>query len=393
MSAPAPAPDSATVSATSAAAVNRYFDNAATSFPKPPEVARAMARHLNEVGGPYGRSAYPRALEASRAVETARDRLAELLGTTRVEALAFMPNATTGLNTVLPSLLRQGDHVLVSPLEHNAVMRPLTALQTHRGVTFGLLPAHPDGLIDLPRVAGALTPATRLVVINHQSNVNGLIQPLHEIKQAVGDIPVLVDASQSAGSAAIRLDDWNIDFMACTGHKSLLGPTGTGALFARRAESLEPLVYGGTGSASESFAMPDFLPDRLEAGTGNITGLFGLLAALENRPVPAHSRADFLELLARVERIPDLIVYRALDPQRQGEVFSVRHRTRDAAWLGNELSSRFGIDVRVGLHCAPLAHQTLGTFPTGTLRLSPSPFQTPADFEYLLHALEELIHS
>ena len=276
---------------------NRYFDNAATSFPKPAAVGEAVLRYLNEVGGPYGRSSYPRALEVSRTIEALRDRLAASFGLARAETLVFMPNATTAINTVLHGLLRGGGRVLTSPLEHNAVMRPLAALAARSGVTFGVLPAHPDGKVDVARLAEALTPDVSLVVVNHQSNVNGLIQPLPEIREALGAVPLLVDASQSAGSIPIRFDAWRLDYLAFTGHKGLLGPTVTSGLCLRDPAALEPLIQGGTGSTSASYDMPDFAPDRFEAGTGNLAGLFGLLAALDHRPAPQHSRQDFLALV------------------------------------------------------------------------------------------------
>ena len=370
---------------------NIYFDNAATSFPKSPEVARAMARYLDELGGPYGRSAYRRAVEVSRTVEAARDRLAVLLGIARPELLAFQPNATTGLNLVLQGFLRQGDEVLVSPLEHNAVLRPLAALHRLRGVTWRTLPADPDGLVRAGDVRRALTSRTRLVVINHQSNVNGLVQPLREIRKAADGVPLLVDAAQSAGATELRTDDWRLDFVAFTGHKSLLGPTGTGGVFIRRPEEVEPLIYGGTGSVSESTAMPSFAPDVFEAGTGNIAGIFGLLAAIGHAPTPAHTHQEYLAFIDAVAALPGITVLRAVDRERQGNLFSFRHERLDPAVIATSLSERFGIEVRAGLHCAPLAHQTLGTFPAGAVRLAPSRLHTQADFEHVLRALRELV--
>lgn len=370
---------------------NIYFDNAATSFPKPPEVARAMARYLDELGGPYGRSAYRRAVEVSRTVEAARDRLAGLLGIARPEFLAFQPNATTGLNLVLQGFLRQGDEVLVSPLEHNAVLRPLAALYRLRGITWRTLPADPDGLVRAGDVRRALTSRTRLVIVNHQSNVNGLVQPLRKIRKASDGVPLLVDAAQSAGATELRTDDWKLDFVAFTGHKSLLGPTGTGGVFIRRPEEVEPLIYGGTGSVSESTAMPSFAPDVFEAGTGNIAGIFGLLAAIEHAPTPAHTHQEYLAFIDAVAALPGITVLRAADRERQGNLFSFRHERLDPATIATSLSERFGIEVRAGLHCAPLAHQTLGTFPAGTVRLAPSRLHTPADFEHVLRALRELV--
>ncbi len=368
-----------------------YFDNSATSFPRPKEVAREMARYLDELGGPYGRSAYPRAVEVSRKVEKARDSLAARLGVGRPELLSFTPNATTGLNLVLQGFLRPGDEVLVSGLEHNAVMRPLEALKRLLGITWRVLPCGPDGLIQPGEISHMLTSQTRLVVVNHQSNVNGLIQPLKSIKEAIGDVPLLVDAAQSAGTTDLKIDAWNLDFVACTGHKGLLGPTGTGGLFIRHPELVEPLIYGGTGSVSESFAMPGFAPDTFEAGTGNIAGIVGLLAALENTPSPAHSHVEFIAFIDAVAALPGICVLRASDANCQGNLFSFRHESLDPSVIATRLSEEFGMEVRAGLHCAPLAHQTLKSFPVGAVRLAPSRWHTAADFAEVVRALKEIV--
>ncbi len=368
-----------------------YFDNSATSFPRPKEVAREMARYLDELGGPYGRSAYPRAVEVSRRVEKARDCLAARLGAGRPELLSFMPNATTGLNLVLQGFLRPGDEVLVSGLEHNAVMRPLEALKRLRGISWRVMPSEADGLIQTGEISRLLTPRTRLVAVNHQSNVNGLIQPIKNIKEAIGEVPLLVDAAQSAGTTDLKIDDWNLDFVACTGHKGLLGPTGTGCLFIRNPEMVEPLVYGGTGSVSESLAMPGFAPDIFEAGTGNIAGIIGLLAALENTPPPAHSPSEFIAFIDAVTALPGIGVLRASDANCQGNLFSFRHESLDPSVIATRLSEEFGIEVRAGLHCAPMAHQTLKTFPVGAVRLAPSRWHAAADFAAVVRALKEIV--
>lgn len=349
-----------------------------------------MTRYLDELGGPYGRSAYRRALEVSRVVERARDRLAAEFGIGRAECLTFQPNATAGLNLVLQGLLKPGDEVLVSPLEHNAVMRPLAAMKRLRGITWRVLPADSDGLVRVEELPRMLSSKTRLVVINHQSNVNGLIQPLQEIRKAAGDVPILVDAAQSAGAVELHVDDWRLDYMAFTGHKSLLGPTSTGGVFVRHPQNIEPLIYGGTGSISESTDMPDFAPDIFEAGTGNIAGVFGLLAAVENVPPARHTRSEYLAFIDAVASLPGIRLLRAANPENQGNLFSFCHERLDPAEIATRLSESYGIEVRAGLHCAPLTHQTLGTFPTGTVRLSPSRLHCLADFERVLCALREI---
>ena len=369
---------------------NKYFDNAATSFPKPKEVAEEMTRYLTRVGGPYGRSAYPRAFEVSKTVEKARDRLGEFMGIGKPESIVFTPNATHSINAVLFGLLSKGGRVLISPLEHNAVMRPLARLNFLYGTSFDIIPSYPDGKIDIALFRKSLSAKTKLVVINHQSNVNGVIQPIAEIKKAAGEVPLLVDASQSAGTVPLEIDKWNIDFLAFTGHKSLLGPTGTGGLFIRNHKLIGPLIFGGTGSVSESFEMPETLPDRFEAGTGNIAGIFGLLAAVEHRPEPMHSETDYHELIQNVKKINGFRLVSAANPEDQGSVFSIVHEDRDPAHISNELSGKFGVETRVGLHCAPLAHKHLGTFPKGTIRIAHSPYHSKEDFAYLLRALEEV---
>jgi len=366
---------------------NRYFDNAATSFPKPLAVGREIARYLDTVGGPYGRGAYPRALEVSRTVEEARDGIADMLGTGRADSIVFTPNATVGINIVLRGLLSGGGSVLISPLEHNAVMRTVFALGTSSGVRYDTLPHSADGLVEVAKVSECLDDETRLVVVNHQSNVNGVVQPIGEIKQQIGAIPILVDGAQSLGRVSMHVDQWKIDYLAFTGHKNLLGPTGTGGLFVGSPDPLQPLVCGGTGSRSASFEMPPFLPDRFEAGTPNIAGIFGLLGALRNRPQPGHTGEDFLWLCAEIQKLPNIRFYGAGDLAHQGSVFSINHVSRDCSVIGAMLNDDFEIETRVGLHCAPLAHKTIGTFPTGTVRIAPSIYHTRTDFEFLLEAI------
>ena len=352
-----------------------------------------MARYLNEVGGPYGRSAYPRAFEVSKTVEKTRDLLAERMGARDGEQVVFTPNATHAINLVLRSVLGRGGRVLISPLEHNAVTRPLAAFASRCGVSFDLLPHFADGCVDPDRIEGMVTADTVLAVINHQSNVNGVIQPLEEIRERVGTVPLLVDASQSFGSIPLRVDDWNIDFLAFTGHKALLGPTGIGGLFMRKPAALEPLVYGGTGSTSESFDMPDFVPDRFEAGTPNIVGIYGLLAALQEETACRYSREEYGRFIEDLKSIPALRVLCADRFENQGDVISLLQIGRDPADLGRGLFDHFGIETRVGLHCAPLAHRTLGTFPGGALRIGVSPYHSADDFFYFTEAVRECLRT
>jgi cysteine desulfurase family protein len=367
--------------------MNLYFDNAATSFPKPPEVAGEISRYLNTVGGPYGRSFYPRALEVSRTVEETRDLLAGLMGIEDSRRLVFTSNATQAINTVLKGLDLRGKRIWISPLEHNAVMRPLRRLKRELHLTVRFLPSLPDGTIDLSRMPRLSPPDDGLVIVNHCSNINGLIQPLALIKKAIGEVPLLVDGAQSLGNTRMDIKEEYFDFFAFTGHKGLLGPTGTGGLYIREPELLAPLVEGGTGSLSHTISTPVFSPDRFEAGTHNIAGIFGLRAALLHRPPPSHTREDFLVLIRELKKIKSLRLLTASGEDRQGELFSIGSREMDNAVLSRKLYEEHGIETRVGLHCAPLAHWKLGTFPRGAIRFSLSPYHEQGDLERLLNAI------
>jgi cysteine desulfurase family protein len=370
--------------------MNLYFDNCATSFPKPAAVAEAMSRHLNETGGTYGRSAYPRILNSTRLVEQCRDQLAGWMGTSEAGNIIFTANATTALNLMIQGICKRGGHVLTSAMEHNAIARPLEHLRQLGLIEWELLDSAPDGTILTEKIAARLRPNTILVAVCHMSNVNGMAQSPGLIKKAIGDIPLLVDASQSLGSHPVLVDEWGVDFLAFTGHKSLLGPTGTGGAFVRNPEMVEPLIYGGTGSGSESLSMPSFVPDRFEAGTPNITGIHGLNAALQNRPLAQHTKDDFAALLLEVKRNSNYIVRCAADFEQQGKLFSVVHNSLSSSELALRFYGEYGIESRAGLHCAPLAHRHLGSFPTGDCRFSLSPYHTPEELNYLAKAIHDV---
>ena len=368
---------------------NGYFDNAATSFPKPKAVGDEIVRYLNDIGGPYGRSFYGRAFEVSGVVEGVRFMLSEKFGT-NADNLVFTSNATYAINTVLKGLDLSNKEILISPLEHNAVMRPLKVLEKNNGVKIKQLSAFADGCVDVNKIEKLLSENTALVVVNHQSNVNGVIQPVAEIKKVIRDIPILVDAAQSAGHVELNIDRDNLDFVAFTGHKGLLGPTGTGGLFIRESEMLSPLVDGGTGSRSESFGMPLFMPDKFEAGTPNIAGIFGLLGALSAEAERNYSKEDFCRLINEIRKIEGYSVVCADSQSRQGELFSIKAEFADCSTLGRTLYDNFNIQTRVGLHCSPLTHRFLKTYPYGTLRIAPSVYHTANDFEILIKALTDV---
>lgn len=370
--------------------MNLYFDNCATSFPKPSAVAEAMSKHLNETGGTYGRSAYPRILASSRLVEECRDQLAARMGTSEAGKIVLTANATTALNLMIQGICKKGGHVLTSAMEHNAIARPLERLRQMGVIEWEQLESGPDGRILINRIASKLRSNTILVAVCHMSNVNGMAQSPGEIKKAIGHIPLLIDASQSLGQFPVEVDKWGVDFLAFTGHKSLLGPTGTGGAFIRHPDMVDPLLFGGTGSGSDSLSMPTFAPDRFEAGTPNITGIHGLNAALKNRPEPQHSRSDFLDLLRELRQNENYRVRCATDLTFQGKLFSVVHRSQAGSTLARRFWDEYGIECRAGLHCAPMAHRHLGSFPDGDCRFSLSPYHTPEELNYLAKAIHDV---
>jgi cysteine desulfurase family protein len=367
--------------------MNTYFNNGATSIPKPPEVGQAIAEFLAGQAANPGRGSDDRSLAAARIVEQTRSQLATLFGVRDSAHLVFAFNATTGINLVLHGMNLSNAHVLVSPLEHHAVTRVLPLLEASCGLRWDVLPHEQDGLVIPDKIPEMLQANTRLVIVNHQSNVNGLIQPVAEIKKAIGTIPLLLDGAQSAGETECSLESWGVDYFAFTGHKGLLGPTGIGGLYIRDEHSVTPNVQGGTGSRSDSYTMPDFLPDRFEPGTQNIAGIVGLKAALDHRPQRAWSDDALRSLLDHLRSNPRYRLIAASDSSRQGPLFSVVPLQETPAGMATRLHQEHGLETRPGIHCAPLAHGTLGTMPTGTVRFSLSPYHTDEELEFLDHVL------
>jgi cysteine desulfurase family protein len=377
-----------------------YFDNAATSYPKPEEVTQAMVRFSKEVGASPGRSGHRLAIEASRIVFEARERISQLFGLKDSSRVVFGLNATEGINQGLEGLLRPGDHVITSSMEHNSVMRPLRALGK-KGVAVTVIPCSPDGFLDPNHVRQSIRRTTKMVVLNHGSNVTGTLQPLEEVGEICRqhEILFLVDAAQTAGAMPIDVGRQKIDLLAFTGHKALFGPMGTGGLFIGERvdeKKIEPLKRGGTGSRSESEEQPDFLPDLGESGTPNGVGLAGLLAGLVFilkigvEKIRDHEIRLTQRLLTGLQEIPGVIVYGPKDAQKQCATISFNIK----GWAPSEISLRldedFGIFCRVGLHCAPSAHKTIGTFPEGTVRFGLSYFNNEEEVDQALQAVQYL---
>lgn len=356
-----------------------YLDSAATSLLKPPEVYSAALDAMKNMASP-GRGGHAPAARAAETAFRCRCALAELFNVPEPEQVVFTMNATHGLNIAVASLVKPGDRVVVSGYEHNAVMRPLhlagAAIDVARSPLF-----EPEAAVEAfrERILGAAA-----VVCNHVSNVFGYILPVYEIAGICREygVPFILDASQSAGVIGVDFKALGARFAAMPGHKGLMGPQGTGVLLC--SGETQPLMAGGTGSNSRSIEMPDFLPDRLEAGTHNITGIAGLLAgtgyvaAHGPEKIEEHERGLMRLMSDRLSDVPGLSVYVSLRPELQSGVLSVKHDTLDCETLAAALGAR-GIAVRAGLHCAPAAHESAGTSADGTVRFSFSPFNTCAE--------------
>ena len=373
-----------------------YLDNAATSFPKPPCVGARMREYVDEVGASVGRGSYAAAQQAERVTLRLRQRLGRLFGFADPRHVILTPGNTWGLNLLLAGALRPGDHVLVSAMEHNAVMRPLTQL-AKRGVTFARIPCDAQGRLQTGRLEAMLRPNTRLVLLAHASNVSGTVQDAQAVGAvcAARGVPFALDAAQTAGHLPLDFAALQLSALSVPGHKGLLGPQGTGALLLRPdfAETLEPIVSGGTGSASDSEEIPAYFPDRLEPGTPNLPGIFGWEAALgylEDVTVEAaaaHDRALCAQFLAGLRDIPGVTLLGPDTAEGRVAVFSLDFPGQDNAAVAARLEEEFGILIRCGLHCAPNAHRTLGTFPRGTVRLSFGWFNTAEDADAALRAV------
>lgn len=374
-----------------------YLDNAATSHPKPEAVYR-QALEAMRGGGSAGRGGHGAGLAADRLVFSARETLADFYAVADSSCFAFTLNATAALNTALFGVLRPGDRVVTSSMEHNAVSRPLRRL-ADLGVEVEKVKAGPHGRVDPAALkAACLKRPTRMLVLNHCSNVNGQLQQIEGLGSFCRekDILFLLDGSQSAGTFPLSLEAEQLDLYAAPGHKNLLGPSGTGFLYVRPGLLLEPLTYGGTGGNSHSDLQPELMPERLESGTQNLGGIAGLQAALEfirERGLTElrHETLDHLrQLIEGLSAVEGIELYNADCLENQGDAVSFNLAGVDPAEVGFRLDQEFGICVRVGLHCAPDAHRTLGTYPQGTVRVSPGPLTRSEEIEKLLAAVRSI---
>lgn len=377
-----------------------YLDNAATSYPKAPGVASAMADYVEKVGATINRSSYASAQEAGLVTLSLRERLCRLFNHPDPTHAVLTPGATAGLNMVIKGLLRPGDHCLVSSMEHNAVMRPLVQLE-REGVAFERIPCDAQGRLRLEALPGMIKLNTRLVVMAHGSNVCGTVQDAEAVGKICRErgVPFALDAAQTAGHIEVDFERFGLSALVVPGHKGLLGPQGIGALlldadFARR---LTPLVAGGTGSASDSEELPDWMPDRFESGTPNMPGVYGWEAALgwlENTGIETlenHEKTLSKRFLEGIYGLKNVKLYGATVLEGRTGVFSVGFLNCDNAEAAWRLEREFGILTRCGLHCAPSAHKTLGSFPEGSVRFSTGWANTEADIDAALSAIAAIL--
>ena len=378
-----------------------YLDQAATSRPKAAGVGDAMRFYIEEVCANVNRSTYAPATDAALRVLETREKLCALFGFADPTHVIFTPGQTVSLNMVIKGLLRPGDHVLVSPLEHNGVMRPLTQM-LERGVSFDRIPLTADDSLDLAAVRQMIRPNTRLIFLTHASNVSGTILPLAQVSALCRErgIFLAVDAAQTAGHVPIDLATTPVDALCVPSHKGLRGPAGIGALLLSPAlaKALDPLLTGGTGSDSHTEVQPDYMPDRFESGTPNLPGVYGLhaaLCALEQEGLShrqAQEEALLKQFLAGLDAFSGIHVLGTRDLSRRVGLVSVDFTAlRDNAEVSDRLATEFGVLTRCGLHCAPNAHKTYGTFPQGTVRFSFNSSNTKEDIDSALRALHMIL--
>ena len=373
-----------------------YFDNAATSHPKPEAVVRAAVDAMTQFNANPGRSGHSAAIAAARRVLETRERLAALLGASDAMRVVFALNCTDALNLAIKGSLRRGDHVVATQLEHNSVLRPLNTLAARGRIGLTLVPPRPDGFVDPRDIRDALTARTRLIVCTHASNVTGAIQPVAAVGRLARErgIRFLIDGAQALGGLPVNVEALQCDLYAFPGHKSLLGPQGTGGLYIRPGVALTPLREGGTGSASDSLLQPPELPERYESGTVNLPGIAGLGAGVEYvaarlSQIMMHERELTCALYEGLSGIPGVELYSPRAEADRAAIVSFNLPGLSSSQAADAFSAR-GVAVRGGLHCAPLAHRFLGTLARGAVRASVGHANTFEEVETFLRAAREI---
>lgn len=379
-----------------------YLDNGATSYPKPIEVADAVYKYMTECGTNINRGGYQVAYDLEGTVFETREMLVDMFGGTDCKNVVFTKNVTESVNIVLKGFLKPGDHILCSSMEHNAVMRPLVQLEK-QGIEFDRIPGTPEGELVLDAVEGMIKPNTVAIIMTHASNICGTVNPLKEVGEICRKhgLRFFVDSAQTAGVLPINMDEMNIDALCFTGHKSLLGPQGIGGFILKEdmIPLIDPILSGGTGSISHTEEIPDFMPDRFEPGTMNLPGIVGLNAGLnwiKARGLDAIAEHElgltkrFIDGLLPLEEAGHVRICGLKGIENRTGVVSIQTLKVDCADAAFRLDFEYGVETRVGLHCAPNAHKTLGTFPTGTIRFSFGNFNTEQDVDTALRAITEI---
>ncbi|MCW6076661.1 aminotransferase class V-fold PLP-dependent enzyme [Clostridium sporogenes] len=378
-----------------------YLDNAATTYPKPEKVYSSILNYMKNVGASPGRGGYENALTGDRMVYKCRQSLINLFNFNKIENVIFTSNITASLNILIKSIVKDDWHVITSSMDHNSVIRPLVSLEKSNKIELDILNCSEEGLINIEDFKNTIKDNTKLVVLSHASNIVGTIQPLETIGKICKEkgIYFIIDSAQTAGVLPLDFQNLNCNALAFTGHKALLGPQGIGGFIIddKLNNIATNFIEGGTGSLSESTLQPDFLPDKFESGTMNTPGIAGLLAGIEYINEEGlniiKEREEYLsrEFINGLLNIDSIKVYGPLDASLRTATISINSSKIDNSELGFLLDNKFGIMVRTGLHCAPLAHKTIGSFPQGTLRFSFGAFNDIKDINYALYALNSIL--
>lgn len=377
-----------------------YLDNAATSFPKPEYVYKAMDYFMRELGGSPARGSYSKAQESERIVIKLRSKLCQLLGVSDPTRLLFTFNSTDALNLVLKGFLKPGDHVIVTDVEHNALLRPLWKMRQTHNIAVTIVKSNEHGQVSPEDIFKEVTPQTKLIACVHASNVLGTLQPIQEIGAGCKKrgIAFLVDGSQTAGAYPVDVDALGIDFFVFTGHKSLLGPGGTGGVIIQHGLELDSYREGGNGAHSDHLEQPTGLPERYESGTPNMLGYAGLLAGVEFiqeqgvHNIRAHELALNKALMEELQGIDQVKIY-GPSAEEKVAITSIGFKMLDTSEVGQILGKKFNIMVRTGIHCSPLIHQNIGTKAQGTVRFSMGWFNTLEEIKKVGDAVREISHA
>ena len=377
-----------------------YLDNAATSSRKPESVKKAILNYYENIGASPGRGGYNDSIKAGRIILEARSKLAEFFNVPKPEQIVFTHNVTYALNMGLKGVLKHNDHVITTTMEHNSVLRPLKGLEQKGIIEVDYIQCADDGTLDPKKIQKYIKNNTKLIVITYASNVTGTLMPVQEIADIAekNGVYFFLDTAQAAGAYEIDFQKLKTDFLAFTGHKGLMGPPGTGgfAVSQKLSNNMDSLIEGGTGSISDQEYQPDFLPDKFESGTLNTPGIAGLKAGVEFIETKGldNIRQHELKLaemfIDGLKQIDDINIYGPGDIEKQAPTISITHEHHDLGQLSYILDDKYGIMTRSGLHCAPFAHKTIGSFPEGTLRFSIGYFNTEDEITYTLDKLMEL---